>query len=130
MKITHFNDLNMHDSEIKSMTIWPCGDIVLYLTYIEDYDTMMTSLKKLIFRPCFKILMNCNFCTSGNEPILFGKEIEKSGLARGVYAKRKKMTLKTGELKHFYIETSTNAWRIDIIAEGFEWLDWDTQESE
>ena len=48
MKITHFNDLNMHDSEIKSMTIWPGGDIVIYLTYIEDYDTMITSQKKLI----------------------------------------------------------------------------------
>ncbi|HSF22678.1 MAG TPA: hypothetical protein VLE20_00510 [Blastocatellia bacterium] len=63
MLVDLLNDLNIHDSDLLDVMIESSEScrLTMRLVYIEDYITLKTSHKKLVFAGCVKAMMVINF---------------------------------------------------------------------
>ncbi len=128
MNVESLCGLNMHDSELLELIIDRVDKkadlIVLVLNYIEDYESMSVSRKKLAFYGCYKAVLDMNFGVIAEESINTGYEIEDSILLDELTLDFAKVGINlVGKLKHFRIETNSTGSVIDIVAERVELLD-------
>ena len=122
-------DLNLHDSRIKSVTLHRKGaedDIVdIFLEYVEDYETSVTSGKILRFMGCYKFIGDINFGFGSSDSIINASSIIDSKLISEEKNKWSKIdkNILSKPLKHYRIETDTTGSTIDIVASSIELID-------
>ena len=66
-------DLNLHDSELLDVVV-RLDEVTMHLNYIEDYETMRTNRRRLVFRGCSRISFIINPGYAPPDSILLGDE--------------------------------------------------------
>lgn len=90
-------DLNLHDSELLDVVV-KLDEVTMHLDYIEDYETMKTARRSLVFCGCSRVFFAINPGYASPDSILQGDE---SNSADG---------------RKFRIEMNTTASVIEITA--------------
>jgi hypothetical protein len=122
MRITSLSDLNLHDSEVIDFVIRndQSSEAILYLDYIEDYETLNTSKKRLVFRGCVKVIVDANLLVTPDS-LRTGYEIESSEILDDIKTRLARVGIPMPNiLKHFYLETNSNASVFNVIAETID----------
>jgi hypothetical protein len=123
MRVDSLNNLNLHDSELLKVVI-DTGDpslVILYLNYIEDYEAVSTSHKRLIFHDCLKVLIDANFGLLTPDSLRTGHELQQSSNLDEVKAKLQHARIPVSDdLTHFYLETNSTGSMFNIIARWVE----------
>ena len=125
MTVHSLTDLNLHDSELLEITIdrvdRDADRITLRINYIEDYDSMRITEKRLIFSRCVKAIFDINFKVATPDSVNKGCEIAPSALLESTLGRLRKVGLTIDKVvKHFRIETNTTGSVLDILAEEVE----------
>lgn len=103
MTITSIQELNLHDSVLLGVVI--IGDkVIIELDYIDDYESMHCSNRKLCFRDCSSISLHMNFAYATPNSILKGEETMHEGLRK------------------ICIEMNTTGDTIEVIAASVEFI--------
>lgn len=115
----------MHDSELLKIVIdrvnKDANRVQLHLDYIEDYTTMKSSAKTIVFSGCVKAVFDMNFNVATPDSLKGGFEIEPSPLLEAAKARMLKSGLEIARtVKHFRIETNSTGSIIDILAEQLD----------
>jgi hypothetical protein len=101
MTVANIHDLNLHDSDILEVVV--AGDeVALVLNYIEDYESMRCSKRKLILHGCIEASMHINLAYASPNSILKGEESV------------------SGRLRKVRIETNTTGSVIEVVAASVE----------
>jgi hypothetical protein len=118
MRIASLTDLNLHDSELIDFVIRnESSEVIVHLDYIEDYDTLHTSKKSLVFRGCVKVTVDANMVVAPDS-LRTGYELESSEILNDVKKKFARVGIPIpNHLRHFYLETNSNASILNVIAE-------------
>ena len=81
MLIDSLSNINLHDSELVNVIIEnPRSRLIMHLLYVEDYKTMRTSQKRLLFSGCMKALIDLNLGVLTPDSLRTGHEIEQSAI--------------------------------------------------
>lgn len=81
MQVANIHDLNLHDSALLEVVV--AGDeVVLVLDYIEDYESMRCSKRKLLLRKCREASMHMNLAYASSNSILKGEESASGGFRK------------------------------------------------
>lgn len=128
MTVDSLSNLNLHDSEILELVVdradTEADRIIVSLDYIEDYESMQVSRKKLVFCGCYRAVLDMNFGVLAPESIRLGYEVEDSQLISDLRTRLEKVGVRINDrLKHFRLETNSTGSVIDIVAERVELLD-------
>lgn len=128
MNVKSLDALNLHDSELIKIEISQTNGyqdrVILYLDYIDNYQTFGSTTKLLVFEQCWKVILDLNFGVAPPISILLGKELEDTELLRETSIVLGKINPDSLEkIKHFYIETISTNSKINIIAEDVLLLD-------
>ncbi len=99
--VRSIRDLNLHDSELVDVVI-KMDEVTMHLDYIEDYETMKCTHRKLIFRGCTEVFLKINPGYAPPDSILSGEEFSSE---RG---------------RKVRIEMNTTASVIEIVANEIE----------
>lgn len=121
MLVDSLNDLNVHDSDLLDVIIENAesGRVTMRLVYIEDYTTLRTSPKKLVFMGCVKALMDLRFGLTAPDSLRTGHEIERSAILDELREHFEGSGIPLApNLRHFYLETNSTASTFHIIAES------------
>lgn len=113
------SELNLHDSEFAGfvMPVDGSSDVTIHLDYIEDYETLRTAKKSLVFRGCVKVLIDANLIVTPDS-LRTGHELQNSSLLNEVKEKLAKSGFPgSDQLRHFYLETNSNATIFKLIAQ-------------
>ncbi|MCE0484994.1 MAG: hypothetical protein LV479_12250 [Methylacidiphilales bacterium] len=105
MIVNSISDLNMHDSELLRVLI-ERTEVTMFLDYIEEYDPLKSSPKKLVFRECTNLVLTTHLGYASPDSILAAEEINLGSSGR-----------------KFRITTNTTATTIEIIANIIELID-------
>jgi hypothetical protein len=122
MRIASLSDLNLHDSELIDFVIRndETSVVIVHLDYIEDYETLRTSKKSLVFRGCVKVIVDANLVVSPDS-LRTGYELESSEILDDIKNKFSRVGIPIPNyLKHFYLETNSNASVLNVIAESVD----------
>ncbi len=125
MTVLSLSDLNLHDSELLEIVVdrvnRDADRITLRLDYIEDYESMRTTEKRLVFSGCVKAVFDMNFKVATPDSVNVGTEIVPSSLLEATREKLRKAGLTIDNaVRHFRIETNTTGSALDILAEKVE----------
>jgi hypothetical protein len=125
MNVNSLTDLNLHDSDLLEIVVdranRAADQITLRLDYIEDYESMRTTEKRLVFSDCVKAIFNMNFKVSTPDSVDRGFEVVPSALLEATRENLGKIGLVLdGAVKHFRIEMNTTGSHLDILAENVE----------
>ena len=116
------SELNLHDSELIDF-VMPAGessDVIVHLDYIEDYETLRTAKKSLVFTGCVKVLIDANLLVTPDS-LRTGHELQNSSLLNEVKQKLAKSGFPgSDQLRHFYLETNSNATIFNFIAQSVD----------
>ena len=128
MTVDSLSGLNLHDSEVIEVVVdradTEADRIIVLLDYIEDYESMEVSRKRLIFHGCYRAVLDMNFGVIAPESIRLGYEVEESDLIDALRSRLGAVGVEVGgRLKHFRMEMNSTASVIDIVAERVELLD-------
>lgn len=104
MVVTSIDDLNLHDSELIEVLV--DGDnVVMVLDYVDDYETMKCSRKRLVFSGCTEAHFKINPGYASPNSILCGDES------------------RFGNQRKVRIEMNTTAAVIELVAAEIELVD-------
>jgi len=125
MTVHSLTDLNLHDSELLEISIdrvdRQADRITLRLRYIEDYESMRTTERRLVFSGCVKAVFDMNFKVTTRDSVDTGFEVAPSALLEAARQTLGKVGLTVDKaVKHFRIETNTTGSVLDILAESVE----------
>jgi hypothetical protein len=117
----------LHDSELIDLVI--CSGesykLIVNLDYIEDYQMEHSSKKSLVFSGCMKLIIDANLLVAPDS-LRTGYEIEPSEILRDLKERYAKVGIPIpNHVKHFYLETNSNASTVNVIAESVSLEDLD-----
>lgn len=101
--ISCIRDLNLHDSQLLDVVV-RMDEVTMHLDYIEDYESMKTNRRDLVFRGCRSVSIKINPGYAPPDSILRGDE---SPVAEG---------------RRVRIEMNTTASVIEVITKEVELL--------
>ena len=121
-------ELNLHDSKLIDFRVIhpPEGlhRIELYLSYIEDYDSLKTRPVRLVFINCRRADLKLSLGFRPPDTILQGEEVYESDMLESLKLRLKDFPSEMVEsLKHYRIETVNSDY--DIIATDLALAEWD-----
>lgn len=104
MVVASIHDLNIHDSELIEVLVNK-DNVVMLLDYIDDYETMKCSRKRLVFSGCSEAHFKINPDYASPNSILRGDESQ------------------VGNQRKVRIEMNTTAAVIEVMAAEIELID-------
>src|SRR6266571_3385852 len=122
MRVNSLTELNLHDSDLIDfvMPVDDSSEVVIHLDYIDDYQTLRTAKRSLVFSGCVKVVIDANLLVTPDS-LRTGHELKNSSMLSEVKEKLTKSGFPApDELKHFYLETNSNASIFNVIAESVD----------
>src|SRR5262245_6439706 len=106
MSMTSLIDLNLHDSRLLGFFLYgeDSSEVIMRLAYIEDYETLRTSDRRLVFSGCVKVVVDA-YVLATSDSLRTGYEVENSPMLAEVKLELERSGFPDfGSLKHFYVE--------------------------